>query len=34
MYDQERYNPESFSDFFADHRTMRMPLPGTVARDR
>lgn len=34
MYDTERYNPESFSDFFPDHRTMRMPVPGTLARDR
>jgi mono/diheme cytochrome c family protein len=34
MYDTERYNPESYSDFFPDHRTMRAPMPGTVARDR
>jgi hypothetical protein len=34
MFDTERYNPESFSGFFPDHRTMRMPVPGTVARDR
>ena len=34
MYDTERYNPESFSSFFLDHRTMRTPVPGTVARDR
>jgi mono/diheme cytochrome c family protein len=34
MYDQERYNPESYSQFFPDHRTMRAPVPGTVARDR
>jgi mono/diheme cytochrome c family protein len=34
MYDQERYNPESYSQFFLDHRTMRMPVPGTIARDR
>jgi mono/diheme cytochrome c family protein len=34
MYDTERYNPESFSSFFPDHRTMRTPVPGTVARDR
>jgi mono/diheme cytochrome c family protein len=34
MYDTERYNPESFSDFFPDHRTMRAPVPGTIARDR
>jgi mono/diheme cytochrome c family protein len=34
MYDTERYNPESYSDFFPDHRTMRTPVLGTVARDR
>jgi mono/diheme cytochrome c family protein len=34
MYDQERYNPESFSQFYADHRTMRVPVAGTIARDR
>jgi len=33
MFDTERYNPESFSQFFADHRTMRTPVPGTVARE-
>ena len=34
MYDQERYNPESYSQFFPDHRTMRTPVEGTIARDR
>jgi mono/diheme cytochrome c family protein len=34
MYDSERYNPESYSQFFTDHRTMRDPVPGTIARDR
>jgi mono/diheme cytochrome c family protein len=34
MYDSERYNPESFSSFFPDHRTMRTPVEGTIARDR
>jgi hypothetical protein len=34
MYDCERYNPESFSRFFSDGRTMREPVPGTVAMDR
>jgi mono/diheme cytochrome c family protein len=34
MYDQERYNPESYSQFFPDHRTMRAPVEGTIARDR
>ncbi|MGH7296887.1 MAG: c-type cytochrome [Polyangiaceae bacterium] len=33
MYDTERFNPESFTDFFADHRTMRTPVPGTVSRE-
>lgn len=33
MYDQERYNPESYSGFFPDHRTMRSPVPGTVAHE-
>ncbi len=34
MYDTERYNPESYSQFFPDHRTMRKPVPGTVSRDQ
>lgn len=34
MYDTERYNPESYSQFYPDHRTMRSPVEGTVARDR
>jgi mono/diheme cytochrome c family protein len=34
MFDSERYNPESYSQFFPDHRTMRAPVPGTIARDR
>lgn len=33
MYDQERYNPESYSQTFPDHRTMRAPVEGTIARD-
>ncbi len=33
MYDCERYNPESYSQFFPDHRTMRTPVPGTIARE-
>jgi mono/diheme cytochrome c family protein len=33
MYDTERYNPESYSQFFPDHRTMRTPVEGTVSRD-
>jgi mono/diheme cytochrome c family protein len=34
MYDTERYNPESYSQFYLDHRTMRTPVEGTIARDR
>ncbi len=34
MYDTERYNAESYSQFFGDHRTMRAPVEGTIARDR
>lgn len=34
MYDSERYNAESYSTFFPDHRTMRTPVEGTIARDR
>jgi mono/diheme cytochrome c family protein len=34
MYDQERYNPQSYSEFFGDHQTMRVPVAGTIARDR
>lgn len=34
MFDCERYNPESYSAFFSDHRTMRPAVEGTVARDR
>jgi hypothetical protein len=34
MYDQERYNPESYSALYPDHRTMRTPVEGTIARDR
>lgn len=33
MYDSERYNPESYSQFFPDHRTMRRPVAGTLARE-
>ncbi len=34
MYDTERYNPEAYASFFPDHRTMRTPVEGTIARDR
>src|SRR5262249_19247828 len=33
MYDQPRYNIQSRSDFFEDHRTMRLPVENTVARE-
>jgi mono/diheme cytochrome c family protein len=33
MYQQPRYNPQAFSAFFADGRTMRPPVEGTVARE-
>ncbi len=33
MYDQERYDVQSYSSFFQDHRTMRTPVEGTIARD-
>jgi mono/diheme cytochrome c family protein len=33
MYDQPRYEIQSKSEFFEDHRTMRMPVEGTVARE-
>jgi mono/diheme cytochrome c family protein len=33
MYDSERYNPESYSQIFPDHRTMRTPVPGTISSD-
>jgi Cytochrome C oxidase, cbb3-type, subunit III len=34
MFDQDRYNAQAYSNFFADHRTMRMPVDGTVPRER
>ncbi|MFQ6610986.1 MAG: c-type cytochrome [Fidelibacterota bacterium] len=33
MDTQNRYNPQSSSEFFADGMSMRMPVPGTVAVD-
>lgn len=32
MDDQERYEPQEVSYFFEDARTMRQPVPGTIAR--
>jgi mono/diheme cytochrome c family protein len=34
MYDQERYNPEAYSNYFGDHRTMRTPVEGTLSQER
>lgn len=33
MYNQSRLNPQAESEFFADKRTMRAPIDGTVARE-
>lgn len=33
MYKQPRYNPQAESAYFADKRTMRPPVEGTVARE-
>lgn len=33
MFDQDRYDPQSASRFFADGRTMRPVLAGTVSRE-
>ena len=34
MFDQQRYDPQSESHFFADSRTMRTPVEGTIPRER
>lgn len=34
MFDQDRYDPQAQSKLFADGRTMRMPVKGTVPRER
>jgi len=34
MYHQPRYNIQAESEYFADHRTMRPPVVGAVARER
>jgi cytochrome c553 len=34
MYDQEKYNPQAYSPFFADHGAMRPPVVGAVPQDR
>ena len=33
MYDQPRYDMQSKSEFFADHRTMRLPVDGTIPHE-
>jgi mono/diheme cytochrome c family protein len=33
MYQQPRYNPQAFSAFFQDQRSMRPPVEGTIARE-
>jgi hypothetical protein len=33
MYDQPRYDMQSKSAFFADRRTMRLPVEGTISRE-
>jgi len=33
MWFQPRYGPQSYSAFFADKRTMRQPVEGTLARE-
>jgi mono/diheme cytochrome c family protein len=33
MYNQSRYDAQEKSEFFQDQRTMRPPVPGTVARE-
>lgn len=34
MFDQDRYDPQSESQFFTDGRTMRTPVAGTIPRER
>jgi cytochrome c5 len=34
MFNQDRYNPQAESQLFSDGRTMRMPVLGTVPRER
>jgi mono/diheme cytochrome c family protein len=33
MYDQERFEPQGFNEFFADGRNMRKPPEGTMSRE-
>jgi cytochrome c5 len=34
MFNQERYSPQAESQLFGDGRTMRMPVVGTIPRER
>jgi hypothetical protein len=34
MFNQERYSPQAESQLFGDGRTMRMPVVGTITRER
>src|SRR5262249_15399819 len=34
MFDQDRYDAQEESEFFADGRTMRTPVAGTIPRER
>jgi mono/diheme cytochrome c family protein len=34
MFDQDRYDPQAETTLFTDKRTMRMPVAGTVPRER
>jgi mono/diheme cytochrome c family protein len=34
MYDQPKYKAQGATDFFSDHRMMRPPVPGAIARER
>lgn len=33
MYDQPKYEIQAYSDYFDDHRTMRLPVEGVVSRE-
>ena len=33
MYDQPKYEIQAYSEFFDDHRTMRLPVEGVVSRE-
>jgi mono/diheme cytochrome c family protein len=33
MYDQPKYEIQAYSDYYDDHRTMRLPVEGVIARE-